>query len=487
MSIYLAIDLGTTGCRSILFDDSLNELASSYEEYGLITPSPDFVEQDAELWWHLTLKTAKNAIQKAAISPDKIDGISISSQGITIVPVDKEIKPLYNAISWLDMRAKAQAEEIRKDFGNDEIFRLTGKTLCCDYTLPKLLWIKEQLPEIYNSTYKFLMPLEFLTAKFTGKFVTDYSMATGTLMYDIKNQCWSDKILDKYGISKKLLPDVAAAGTPVGNVLPEVARELGLKENCVVALGAQDQKCAAFGVGLRKGVMTISLGTAAAITKLWNEVKTEKDNGIGWCGYISKDEYVTEGVIDTAGTCLRWIRDTLYKSEGYSVINEEAELQLSKTAEKPMFFYPFMMGASSPNFYPEATGTFYGLNIASVRGDFALAVMEGIAYQLRIILEAMDAYGQVDTLIIFGGVANSKFWCQLIADITGMEVYVPSNSEAASAGAARLAAVGCGKDIGALECAYSYKPSERKESYNKKFIKYTKIEKKLWEVNDACH
>ena len=483
MSFYLAIDLGTTGCRSILFDNKLNKLASSYEEYGLITSKEDYIEQDARLWWQLTLKTSKEAIKKSGINSEDIDGISISSQGITLVPVNKNVEPLYNAISWLDMRAHEQVNKIDTDFGADFIFKHTGKSLLGAYTLPKLIWVKENLPEIYESAHKFLMPLDYLTAKFTGRFVTDYSMATGTLMYDIKNQCWSDIILDKYGISKELLPEVLSAGTAVGYVVPEVANELGLKSTCTVALGAQDQKCAAYGVGLKDGVMTISIGTAAAVTKLWREYKADKNTGIGWCGYIDKDMYVTEGVIGTAGTCLRWVRDMFFKSEDYMVIDREAEIQLVKYSEKPLLFYPFMSGESITTFYPEATGNFYGINLSTVRGDFALAVMQSIAYQLRTILEAMEAYGNIHTLIIFGGAAKSSLWCQIIADITGMEVFVPTCFEAASAGAARLAAIGCGKDTGSLKCAGSYKPcSELREYYDKIFENYQRIEKNIWEV-----
>lgn len=483
LSVYIAIDLGTTGCRSILFDASLNEISSSYEEYGLITPKENYVEQNAELWWELTLKTAKNAIEKSCIDIKEIDAISISSQGITIVPIDNNLKPLCNALSWLDMRAEDYTRIIDKDFGGDKMFKLTGKTLSSAYTLPKVLWIKENLPEIYSKAYKLLMPLDYLTAKFTGKFVTDYSMATGTLMYDIKNQCWSELILNKYGISKDILPEVLPAGTAIGEILPDVAKELGLKKECIVALGAQDQKCAAFGVGLKEGTMTISLGTAAAVTKLWNEAKNDVNNGIGWCGYIDKASYVTEGVISTAGTCLRWVRDVLYPNEAdsYRTIDREAELALNKNSDKPMFFYPFLTGESSPKYYSEATGNFYGITLSTVRGDFALAVMQGIAYQIRILLEAMDAYGKISTLIIFGGVAKSKLWCQIISDITGLEVFVPSSFEAASAGAARLASLACGNDTGALKCVNSYSPSERKEEYNKFYKKYLSIEEKLWE------
>lgn len=478
MKIYLAIDLGTTGCRSILFDESLNQLAAAYEEYGLITPREKWTEQDAELWWEMTLRTAAEAIKTADIDSRQIEGISISSQGITIVPVDENIRPLCNAMSWLDVRSEEQCALIGKDFGGEYIFTHTGKENRPSYSLPKILWLRDNQPDIYEKAWKFLMPMEFLIAKFTGNCVTDHSMASGTLMYDIKNLRWSNEILDRYGIREDQLPTICWGGESAGCVLPEVAAKLGLREDCVVAVGAQDQKCAAYGAGLADGVMTISLGTAAAITKRWNEPKTREHRGIGWCGYVEPGTWVTEGVIGTAGTCLRWVRDMLFSGESYDIINEEA-LQARERGSS-VLFYPHLNG-----FYPNPEGTFYGVNLATNRGDFALAVMEGVAFQIRSILEQMDAYGNVHTLVLFGGGAKSPVWRQIIADVTGMQLRVPVTPEAASAGAAMLAAKAAGNILPGLQIENSYEPSENSELYKQKYRKFKTIEKKLWSKEGA--
>ncbi len=477
MSVYLAIDLGTTGCRSILFDDRLNQLAASYEEYGLITPCEKWVEQDAELWWELTLRTAKNAISISGIDREEIKGISVSSQGITVVPVDRNIKPLCNALSWLDVRASDEVLQIEKDFGKDKIFNLTGKKILPDYTLPKLLWLKKHEPEIFNGAWKFLMPMDFLVARFTGNCVTDHSMASGTLMYDLKKLCWSREMLDFYGIDEKKLPNLAFGGEAVGTVLPEIADELGIGRDCIVGVGAQDQKCAAYGVGLGEGIMTISLGTAAAITKLWNAAKTEIRD-VGWCGYVEANTFVTEGVIGTAGTCLRYIRDLMFENEDYVTIDREAEEARERGSS--LIFLPYMAGASEENDILSEDGCFYGVNLATKRGDFALAVMEGVAFRIRSILETMEAYGNIHTLILLGGGAKSKLWSQIIADVTGLRLNVPTVIEAAGAGAARLAAKAAGEELPPLDRAGRYTPSEYAEAYGKKYGKYRNIEKKLW-------
>lgn len=452
--MYLAIDLGTTGCRSIIFDNSLNTVSESYEEYPLITKD-GFVEQNAGLWWKLTLKTAGNAISE--ISSKSIDGISISSQGISVVPVDEKFDPLCNAISWLDIRAEEEAEQIKKDFGENKIREITGKPCNSVYTLPKILWMKKNKPEIYNKAYKFLMPLDFLTAKLTGNFITDRSMASGTLMYDLKNACWCNEILDRYDIDIEKLPKLVYTGEIAGYVLPEIRKELGLKENCIVAVGAQDQKCAAYGAGLDENDITVSLGTAAAVTKLWKNIKNSNIPNVTWCGYTEPNTWVTEGVVATAGTCLRWIRDTLYKGKKYSVIDIEAEAAIKK--ENNLIFLPFMSG----------DGAFCGLSLSDTRGDFAAAVMEGVACEIRALLESMNAYEEKQKIILFGGGAKSDLWCSIISDVTGKEVFVPSTEEAACAGAARAAAKANGTEIKPLSISRRYKP---KRNYEEKYKRY---------------
>ena len=477
MHCYLAVDLGTTGCRSIVFNENLQSLSQAYEEYGLITPRENYAEQDAQLWWDMTLRTAKQAIKEANIDPQSIDGISVSSQGITIVPVDRNLTPLCNALSWLDVRATAQSQRLLREWGKDAMFTLTGKPISPAYTLPKLLWLQENHQDLWARAWKFLMPMDYLIAKLTGVCVTDHSMASGTLLYDLKNCCWSKEILETYRIPEEKLPQILHSGEKAGTVLPEVAQALGLRCDCVVAVGAQDQKCAALGAGLQDGTMTVSLGTAGAITKLWTSPETAKHTAVAWCGYIFPGTWVTEGVINTAGTCLRWVRDLMFPGESYDTINKEASTAMEKGSS--VLFYPYLNGPSAPDYYPDAQGCFYGVNLASQRGDFAAAVMEGVAFQMRILLEAMDAYGAVEKIVLFGGGAKSDLWCRIIANATGMEVIVPENQEAAGAGAAMLAAMATGKALSPLPAGKCYLPDQKAE-YEEKYRKYRTIEKKLW-------
>ena len=467
MPAYLAIDLGTTGCRSILFDGTLNVLGSAYEEYGRITGDGGAVEQDAALWWEMTLRTAKKAMASVGTDPRDIKGISVSSQGITVVPVDEKIEPLCNALSWLDIRAKDETARLLREEGDRELFLHTGKHIDAVYTLPKLMWLRDRRPEIFSAAYMLLMPMDYIIGKLTGRCVTDHSMASGTLMYDIRNSCWSGRILEKYGIPEEKLPVILQSGETAGTVLPEVADELGLSRDCTVAVGAQDQKCAAFGAGLEKGVITVSLGTACAVTKLWSEPRPDLFSEVGWCGYVRENAWVTEGVINTAGASLRWLRDFMFRGESYDVMDREAGEALEK--ESSVMFFPYLSD-------PGAEGVFTGLNLATDKGCFALAVLEGVAFRIRSLLGKMDAYSDTDSVVLFGGGAKSSLWCQLIADITGMKVMVPVTEEAAGAGAARLAALGCGEKVPHLGYERTFSPSERKKAYEDKYRRYRETE-----------
>lgn len=472
MAIYLSVDLGTTGCRSILFDSALNQLAESYEEYGLITPKEGYVEQDAELWWKLTLKTAKAVIEKSGADPKEIRGISISSHGLTLVPVDQDLTPLCNAISWLDRRTVKQAELLCSDIGEEKMYSLCGKPIIPDYSLPKLLWLKENEPQIYNKAYKFLMPMDFLIARFTGNCVTDHSMASGTLMYDIKNGVWCDEILHRYNISAEKLPTLKWAGEMAGALLPAVAEILGLSPDCVVAVGAQDQKCAVLGAGLKEKIVTVSLGTAGAVSRYWNIIKTENYSDIRWSSFVEKGSWVTEGVVLTAASSLRWLRDIAFENTSYKEIDRLAANSLEKGSS--VLFFPHL---------EEALGTFYGMSLSTDKGDMALAVMESVAFEIRKLMEQMAVYDEDHTAILFGGASKSDLWCQIVANVINMPVTVPKTVESAGAGAAILASIAAGEftfdNHPALPSGKTYTPDNSAENYKEKYKKYLETAKAL--------
>lgn len=481
MVYFLAIDLGTTGCRSMVFDDALRLLGADYIEYGLITPRPNWYEQDANLWWDIACQTMKAAIAASGISGNEIVSLSVSSQGISIVPVDRAWQPLRNALSWMDTRAEEEERRLIAELGQEETFSRTGKRIAATYTLPKLLWLQQNEPDVFEKADYFLMPLDFLTAKLCKNAVTDPSMASGTLLYDMVESCWHKPTLARFGIDEAKLARILPSGSVAGKVLPEVAAQLGLSSNCLVCVGAQDQRCASLGAGLSPGVVTVSLGTAAAVCKLCARFAPEDGMHVGWSPHVFAGEWISESVAGAAGASLRWLRDSLYRATDYSAINFEAAQAREKGSD--VVFLPYLCGPGFPRFDPDSTGCFYDITLASERGDFALAVMRGVTYQIREILESMDAGGETRQLVLFGGGVKSALWRELFADALGMPVSIPANAETAGVGAALLAGLGAGvfrrEHLPQIETAQICLPSAQAAEEERQYRRFRALEQKL--------
>jgi xylulokinase len=485
MNALIGVDLGTTGCRSVVFDEGLNILGEKYIEYPLIKLSHAEIEQDANLWWELSKQAIKGSIYKAGIPIGGIKSISISSQGIAFVPVDRDCKPLRNAISWLDTRAKEQLNKLLERYNKKDIYRRTGKRADETYVLPKLLWIKEHEPEIYLKTFKFLMAHDFVTSKLCGRYVTDHTMASGTLIYDISEQKWSNDVINNLGLDANKLPEIKWSGTALGFIRGEVAHEIGLKDNVVIAVGGQDQKCAALGAGITDGVAAVSLGTATAITIKWNNPILDLKMRIPCFSDLFKNKWVTEGVVGTSCASLKWLKQTLFPEKSYKELDLMVENVSCKTNE--LFFYPYLAGKSSPNWYENSKGVFYGISLATGSDEVVRSVFEGIAYQIRENLCAMDkSYKKIRELCLFGGGSNSRVWNQIIADVTGKRVTIPYTPETACVGAAILAGLGADVYLSAedairvLAIKDMYEPvAEASRLYNEKFNRYIRIERKI--------
>ena len=274
--LLLGLDLGTTGCKSNLFNMDGAIVSESYIEYPLINTLEGYIEQDANIWWILIKKVIHETITKASVNAKDIKALGISTQGISFVPVDIEGNTLYNAISWLDTRSIEETEFIRTTFGDSWIYNKTGKRISAAYTITKMMWLRKNLPDIYDKSYKLLMPLDYLMFKFTGKAVTDHSIASGTMAYDIHKKNWDTEILAACDIDIEKLPEIKNSGYKAGFIKPEIALETGLSCETEIILGAQDQKCAALGAGIDKGICTVSLGTATAITSLFDAPVLDK-------------------------------------------------------------------------------------------------------------------------------------------------------------------------------------------------------------------
>ena len=448
----LSVDLGTTGCKCLIFSLSGSVAAESYIEYPLIHTAEGYIEQDANLWWELVQRVIVDAVSKSGVDKLDIRFMSISSQGISFVPVDKNGKTLCNALSWLDIRAGEQVGLIRELFtapesantsrkddnsGDFYIFSTTGKRIHPAYSLPKLMRLKQYRPEIYAQTWKFLMGLDYITYRLTGKAVTDHSMASGTMAYNINTKRWDGDILGQCGIDTDKLPDIEYLGTEIGNILPEVAERVGLSPETTIVLGAQDQKCAAVGSGIADGVCTLSLGTSSAISVICNRPTLDHDMSIP-CFTLDEHNWILETSLATTGASLKWMRDTLFPDKSYREI--DAIVEGAAPGSNSVFFYPHLEGASAPYWDPDSRGFICGLSLTAAQGDILRSLYEGIAYQIRANLEIMGQLSQsVKEIRVFGGGSKGAVWLQIISDVTGLPVKTLFTGEAANLGAAEIA------------------------------------------------
>ncbi len=484
--LLLGIDLGTTGIKAALCSSRGKVLGESYLEYPLLRPAPGIVEQDAGQWWSLTVKAVRQAVEQANVPKEAVRALSVSSQGISFVPVDDKGRPLGPAINWLDTRATAEAEIIRHRFSDAELFAITGKRASPAYVLPKLIWLREHRPDIYRRASRFLMGLDYLLFRFSGQFVTDPTMAGGTLLYDITRLEWSTTLLDAFDISVAQLPKVRWAGTPLGTLRPQAADELGLTTDAIVVVGGQDQKCAALGAGIHPGAATVSLGTASAISAIGDRLFLDPRRRIPLFPFVVPGYWDLEGVVGTAGGALRWLRETLFPGMGYEELNALAAGSLP--GANGVCFYPHLSGAGSPHWRADVWGAFTGLTLATNAGDLVRSVLEGVALQVRENLEVMDEIGcAVGELILFGGGAKSELWAQVIADVTARPVTVVAMTDVANWGAALLAGLGAGIIVGdpfspalAANAGRHLTPrAETAPQYDRVYARYRELEARL--------
>lgn len=488
MTFLIGIDLGTTGCKAVVYGVDGKPLGEGYLEYGLITLSDVMIEQDPHAWWELTKRAVGMALDAARVDRAAVRGMAVSSQGISFVLLDAAGRPLGNAISWLDGRAVEECAAILERYGADALFRLTGKRAEPFYVLPKLLWIRRHQPEVWQQARRLLMGHDYLVYQLCGEQLTDHSMAGGTLLYDLEGQSWSQELLEAFAIPAGLMSSVCWSGAMAGTLRRAVAAELGLQPNVVVAVGGQDQKCAALGAGIANGWATVSLGTASAIVQLMDRPTTDGQMRIPTFPFVQPARWVLEGVVATAAGSLRWYRDVIGAGASYRALDEEAAH--IPAGSDGVLFYPHLGGATSPHWQSHARGTFHGLHLATTRGHLTRAVLEGVAYQIRENLEVMEAIaGPAGQVILYGGGAKSGLWRQIIGDVLGRPVSWTDTAETAALGAAMLAGVACGVFTTVEEARNVMRPaihvqvpSEQAAIYTDRYDAYRWVEAQLLEM-----
>lgn len=450
----LAHDLGTTGNKATLYNAEGELVASTFDGYTVDYPHPNWAEQNPEDWWNAVCNSSRRLIAESGIAPDSIASVVFSGQMQGCVALDANANPLRSAIIWADQRAVAQTDWIAERIPSETMYAITGHRLSPAYTLSKMLWIRDNQPDIYAATHKFVHAKDFIVARMTGQFVTDVSDATGMNLYDLERGTWSAQILGATGINAAQLPDVRQSTDIVGEVRSEAAEAMGIAAGTPVVIGAGDGACAAAGASVVKAGSAYNyIGSSAWIAMASTSPIYDPDQRTFTFGHLIPNMFMPIGTMQAAGTSYQWMRDQLCSVEvqaadanisAYELMNLQAEQ--SPVGANGLLYLPYLLGERSPRWNPLARGAFIGLSVRHTRADMIRAVLEGITFNLRVILDAFTAQGaQIDAMRLIGGGARSTLWNQIMADVYGIPVQrLTILEEATSMGAALAGGVGVG-------------------------------------------
>ena len=493
---FLSLDVGTTSVKTALFNSTGDLLALSVEEYSLNTPSENIVELNPEKYWECCKNGIKEILVKSKISPVQIKSISVSSQGETLIMLDKKGEPVCNAIIWLDNRSDKEAEEIKKEFGID---KRTGQTdVLPTWPVTKILWMKKNKFDIFKRIYHFMLVEDYIIYKLTKKFRGEYSLYSSSYMLDIINKKWWEEIIDYVGIDIEQLVELGESGEIVGNLSLPVSKELGLEPETMAITGALDQTAAVIGSGnLKSGIVTEATGAALAVCGTLETFPEKRLSSVAVHYHAIPDKYLTIGWCPTGGLALKWLRDTFFISETREASGkgENTYEFLADMAEKVpvgcqgLSFFPYMAGAGTLDINPETRGAFLGLELHHKKEHFARAVMESAAFVLKKNIHEIENISAFCTEIrSIGGASKSRFWNQIKADVTGKKIITMECPEAASLGVAVLQAKALNIYPNIEKCVENMvRPlsvinpiKENQHKYESVFQNYISIEKKCF-------
>ncbi len=447
----IGLDIGTTGCKAILFDEEGRILSQAAREYTILTPRPNWAEQDAEHVWALAWEALKEAVAGNPGEPPQ--AMALSVQGEAVIPVDRDGRALRHAILGMDTRTGDENTWLVEQFGAGTLFTRTGMPVHTINTLPKLLWLQRREPQLWSRTHRFLLYEDFFLRRLSGQATISHCLASRTQMYDLSAGAWASDILDRCGIDCGRLAQLAGQGG-IGTLRKDLAAELGLRTGLLLAAGGHDQACAALGSGIiSDGLAMVSTGTAEVVeVAMQSPVLGEnlRDGGISVYRHVVPGLFLAMTLNHSGGLLLRWFRDTCCTSEleqARQTGKDAYDLMLTDAPPGPtsLMVLPHFAGSGTPTLDTASKGAILGLTFATDRASLAKAILEGLVFELRINLDLLRQSGiPIRELRAVGGGARSRLWLQLKADICRIPLRLPEVTEAACLGAAMLAGVACG-------------------------------------------
>jgi len=433
----LTFDIGTSACKVCLWDACGTLLASADEGYPIHHPQPDWAEQDPADWWRATVLAAGRCL--VGQDPSRIAVLGLSSQREGVVPLDRDGTPLARCIIWMDRRCRDQAARLAHEFGSSFLHHHTGLSPDPNYTACKLLWVREHQPDLIDRTAAFLQTRDYVYYRLTGQLVTDYTLASRTMMLDLRRHAWWPDIFRRIGVRQEQFPPIFRSTDAPYRLSRPAALALGLPAGIPVSLGAGDRACEGVGIGLFGRRMIDSVGTASNICMAIDQLPD--DLGRVPCSvHATPGRWLLELGITTSGSLMRWFRELLHLPPE-EMIALEQEAAKSTRGGRNLLVFPCFMGARSVRWDADARGVVLGLSLGHTRGDIARAMMEGVGYETRSCLEGLRAIGiEPGEVVAMGGGARSDLWVRIKADILALPVLRPRYTETASIGAALLAA-----------------------------------------------
>ena len=446
--LYIGVDLGTSAVKLLLMNEHGAIQKITAREYPLSFPQPGWSEQNPYDWYEQTIDGLKELLSEC--DKHHVAGISFGGQMHGLVVLDAQDCVIRPAILWNDGRTMPQVDYLNETIGRTRISSYTANIAFAGFTAPKILWMRDEEPDNFARINKIMLPKDYLAYRLSGSFCTDYSDASGMLLLDVKNRCWSREMLKLCGITEEQLPKLYESYEVVGTLRPEIAEELGLSSAVKVIAGAGDNAAAAVGTGtVGDGQCNISLGTSGTIFMSSERFGVDSHNALHSFAHAD-GKYHLMGCMLSAASCNKWWMDEILQEKDY--VN--AQKDITVLGDNHVYFLPYLMGERSPHNDPLARACFLGMSMDTTRADMVQAIFEGVAFAMRDSMEVAKSLGlHLERTKICGGGAKSPLWCRIMANVLDMKVDLLAVEEGPALGGAMLAAVGCGAYASVEEAA----------------------------------
>lgn len=445
----IGLDIGTTGTRAIVFDEVGRVYASASSNYPLLVPHPSYGEQEPEAIVRAVVCALKDAVRLAGLKPNDVTAVGVSAVMHSMIALDRDDQPLTNAWTWVDTRAAAQAAWLKREYDAAAYYARSGCPVHAMYTPAKVSFVRETMPDVFARASRFVTIKEYVLGRLFGTRVVDFGIASGSGCLDMRTKDWDAEALAMAGIDRDRLSELVEPTTLIRGLKPEFAREIGLGTDVPVAVGSSDGTLSSLGSGaVAPGQMTAMIGTSGAVRAIADHPVVDP-RARTWCYYLADNRWVPGAAINNGGIVYRWLRDDLLKireadrEAAYAALDEEAALV--SPGSNGLIFLPFLAGERAPFWNADARGTLIGLSLGHKQAHMARATLEGVAYRMFSIFDALrELAGAPHEVRAAGGFTKSPLWLQIVADVFGVPLRVPAVAEASAFGAAYLALMGLG-------------------------------------------